>query len=111
MYAGQNPVSGVDPLGLYEQSGHFWTTYESALAYGADEDVAYVLACYSQLPDQIERYDSIGLANCATRQVCSNMPLKGFQNGPSKEPMQDKLDRLGLAGCNVSQCNRLPSAE
>lgn len=55
-----NPVSLVDPTGLYDESGHFYTTYVVARLAGWDHDEAARLAYWSQYPDMAGVYDAIG---------------------------------------------------
>jgi RHS repeat-associated protein len=55
---GSDPVGRVDPSGLYDQSGHFYTTFIVAIAAGKTPAEAYDLAYYSQLPDQIQDFDA-----------------------------------------------------
>jgi len=59
LYVRNNPMRGVDPNGLWEEQGHFYTTYMVAIAAGLDRDTAYELAYYSQLPDEIGEMDAV----------------------------------------------------
>jgi RHS repeat-associated protein len=56
-----NPVSRVDPTGLWDEAGHFWLTYMTAVAAGMDPSAAYELAYYSQLPDTMQMTDAATL--------------------------------------------------
>ena len=57
-YASSGPFGRVDPYGLYDIAGHFWTTYLVATAAGVNNADAYKLAYYSQLPDQTQFTDA-----------------------------------------------------
>lgn len=50
-YAFNNPVRYLDPNGLYETDGHFWTVYLMATMMGRKD--AYSLAYYTEAPDNI----------------------------------------------------------
>ena len=59
LYTDGDPVNGSDPTGMYNEDGHFWTTYMVAMATGNfTPQQAYTLAYYSQLPDQWGMYDA-----------------------------------------------------
>jgi len=58
-YVRNDPLTYVDPLGLWEEGGHFYTTYMVAIAAGVDRETAYELAYYSQLPDEIGEMDAM----------------------------------------------------
>jgi RHS repeat-associated protein len=54
-----DPVRGLDPSGLYDEAGHFWTTYMTAVAMGYGKQGAYELAYYSQLPDEVPSLNAV----------------------------------------------------
>ena len=55
-YVMQNPWTKFDPLGLYQESGHFYTTYMVGVACGMSKSEAFGTAYYSQLPDEHNDY-------------------------------------------------------
>jgi RHS repeat-associated protein len=55
-YVQQNPWTKFDPLGLYQESGHFYTTYMVGMACGMSKSDAFQTAYYSQLPDEHNDY-------------------------------------------------------
>lgn len=68
-YVRCNPWSKFDPLGLYAEAGHFYTTYAVAIAAGMDQSRAYRVAYYSQLPDEASQLDAIEQTKSATKAV------------------------------------------
>lgn len=50
-YAGSNPLSNLDPLGLYEIDVHYYTTFVLALAAGLSQEDARMLALGTQYVD------------------------------------------------------------
>ena len=50
-YAFNNPVRIVDPNGLYEEDGHYWTVYLAATLTGFSNSSAWNIAYAAQLPD------------------------------------------------------------
>jgi uncharacterized delta-60 repeat protein/RHS repeat-associated protein len=57
-----NPISRMDPVGLWDADGHFWTVYLMALSQGMSQAAAEQLAYYTQLPDQTAEWDAIDAA-------------------------------------------------
>jgi hypothetical protein len=57
-YAENNPARYTDPTGLWDEAGHFYTTYIIAKAAGMSNAQAFELAYYSQLPDEVPTYDA-----------------------------------------------------
>jgi RHS repeat-associated protein len=55
-YVKQNPWTMFDPKGLYQESGHFYTTYMVSVACGMSKTDAFQTAYYSQLPDEHNDY-------------------------------------------------------
>jgi len=47
-YVSNNPLTNVDPLGLYEEDIHYYMTYFLALAAGVDPRRAYIIATADQ---------------------------------------------------------------
>ncbi|HRJ10185.1 MAG TPA: RHS repeat-associated core domain-containing protein, partial [Prosthecobacter sp.] len=60
-YVQQNPWTAFDPLGLWGEAGHFWTTYGVAVAAGLPPQKAFTLAYYSQVPDEHVALDAWSL--------------------------------------------------
>jgi RHS repeat-associated protein len=59
LYGAYFAPNGLDPLGLYDQAGHFATTYLVALAAGYTPAQAYKMALWSQIPDQVAALDAM----------------------------------------------------
>lgn len=55
-----SPIDRTDPHGLYDEAGHYWTTYALALMAGWPSADAANLAYWSQYSDLDPRYDAIG---------------------------------------------------
>jgi hypothetical protein len=60
-YEHSSPITGLDPTGLYDEAGHYWTTYAVARIAGRSHDDAASLAFWSQAPDQVTKFDAIGV--------------------------------------------------
>lgn len=74
LYANANPTRYVDPTGKYAESGHYYTTYYIALQTGFSNADAQKLAFYSQLPDESDRLDAVGVQSDAIgAQVITNI--------------------------------------
>ena len=88
---GSGPADHVDPTGLYDESGHFWTTYMVAIAAGRSKDQAYRLAYYSQLPDQVPDYDAVanGEKVLAEREALTN--AGGYMGKEALEKLMKQL--------------------
>ena len=90
-YCGDAPTDGIDPSGLWDISGHFWTTYLVAVSTGMTAAQAYELAYYSQLPDQVFSLDAyeqgkrnfIGLADKQWTQEIFNWLHSLHGGGPA----------------------------
>lgn len=52
-FVGNGPLNAVDALGLYQEGGHYYTTFIAAVIAGK-RDSAQSLAFYSQLPDELK---------------------------------------------------------
>ena len=50
-YVSNNPLTNVDPLGLYEEDVHYYMTYFLARAAGVDARMAYIIATGAQYID------------------------------------------------------------
>jgi RHS repeat-associated protein len=71
-YAFDNPIKYLDPNGLYEEDGHFWTVYLMATLMGRKD--AYSFAYYAEAPDLImgqngERLATVGFMGLPTNQA------------------------------------------
>ncbi|MBK8287037.1 MAG: hypothetical protein IPK97_20425 [Ahniella sp.] len=76
LYANGNPVVFVDPSGKYGEAGHFYTTFVVARMLDIQEKEAKTLALYSQLPDEIGKFDAINQAvRGATREYAKLHPI------------------------------------
>jgi RHS repeat-associated protein len=60
-YVMQNPWTKFDPLGLFAEAGHFWTTYAVGVAAGLKPQQAFRTAYYAQLPDEHAGTDAYSL--------------------------------------------------
>ncbi|QDT22402.1 RHS repeat domain-containing protein [Gimesia chilikensis] len=58
-YVKNNVVNESDPSGLYDEAGHFYTTYIVAIIVGYSADDAFKLAYYSQLPDEVGEHEAV----------------------------------------------------
>jgi RHS repeat-associated protein len=58
-YVHNNPVSGIDRLGLYDQMVHYYMTYFLALVAGLPQDVARMMAIADQYVDENELTEPI----------------------------------------------------
>ena len=56
-----NPARWLDPDGRYAEAGHYYTTFYVALKSGMNEAQAKQLAFLSQLPDEADEFDAIGV--------------------------------------------------
>ncbi len=72
LYANGNPTYFIDPTGKYGEAGHYYTTYYVALRSGYTDEQAQKLAFYSQLPDEVDRLDAIGVQSDSLAQRFSN---------------------------------------
>lgn len=54
-----NPMTILDPTGRYGEGGHYYSTYIVARETGLNHQDALTLALYSQLPDEIGKFDAI----------------------------------------------------
>jgi RHS repeat-associated protein len=50
-YVANNPLTGIDPLGLYEEDIHYYMTYFLARVAGVDARMAYIIATGAQYID------------------------------------------------------------
>jgi RHS repeat-associated protein len=50
-YVSNNPLTNIDPMGLYEEDIHYYMTYFLALAAGVDPRRAYIIATGAQYVD------------------------------------------------------------
>jgi RHS repeat-associated protein len=58
LYCRNRPTRKVDPTGLWDENGHFYTTYIVARAAGLSNEQAKALAYFSQLPDEDTDFDA-----------------------------------------------------
>jgi RHS repeat-associated protein len=81
-YVGNSPTNATDPSGLYNASGHFYTTYLVAIVAGLSSDEAYRLAYYSQLPDQDAEFSATGQWSGQQGNLMAHGVLGGGQPAP-----------------------------
>ncbi len=62
LYAYGNPTVWVDPTGNYNEAGHYYTSFMIASRSGYSVEDAAQIAMYSQIPDEVSRYDAIARA-------------------------------------------------
>lgn len=60
-YVGSEPTGSMDPLGLFEIAGHYYTTFIAARCAGMSMTDSMHLAYYSQYPDQVGWLDAKSL--------------------------------------------------
>jgi RHS repeat-associated protein len=79
-YVMQNPWTSFDPKGLYQESGHFYTTYMVGMACGMSKSDAFQTAYYSQLPDEHNDYTAFeGIAATGSKIAYRDGFLKRVQ--------------------------------
>ncbi|WP_404310460.1 Calx-beta domain-containing protein [Neorhodopirellula lusitana] len=59
-YVGNGPTNATDPTGLYDEAGHFYTTYVVSRIAGFSKDESLELAYYSQAGDEDPRLEAYG---------------------------------------------------
>jgi RHS repeat-associated protein len=72
-FVGWMPSMGTDPMGLYAESGHYYTVLYAALRAGYRADEAAQLAFHAQAPDEIAHYDAMENYFDAKREGMSNL--------------------------------------
>lgn len=103
LYVKNNPINRIDPLGLYDSAGHFWTTYIAAREAGKSDEAALKLAYYSQLPDREGRgTDAIGSA--VGKNAVATAAI--FLSSPSAMEVQAGGHML-LSQINKLECERV----
>ena len=60
LYVKNNPINRIDPLGLYDAAGHFYTVYAVARIMRMSHQQSFKLAYNAQMPDQNNHMDAIG---------------------------------------------------
>lgn len=99
---------------MYGEAGHYYTTYYVAMRVGYTDEQAQKLAFYSQLPDEVDRYDAIGvqadsipetIMNAISRStrvdegVSATEARYPYERGAARDSMQQNLHALtGSAG-------------
>lgn len=58
-FVNNNPISLWDSLGLYQEDGHFYTTYILLYYNGYKKEDAFEIAYYSQLPDEDKKMEAM----------------------------------------------------
>ena len=59
LYCGNQPLDRIDPLGLWQEGGHYYTSYIVSRAVGRTHESASKVAFYSQIPDEVHQYEAI----------------------------------------------------
>ena len=59
LYNGYFVPNGMDPMGMFDEAGHFALSYAMLIAMGADREEAYQMALWSQLPDEVAETDAM----------------------------------------------------
>jgi len=77
---GGNPVHKIDVLGLYEEDGHYYTSYGMLAGNGYSADDVEEIAYYSQVGDEDERLDAVpaGLGIVAMKSLRLNPVAWGY---------------------------------
>jgi len=61
-----NPMVIIDPTGKRGEGGHYYTSYYVGLRHGQENKVAQKFAFYSQLLDEVDGLDAIGVKAVST---------------------------------------------
>ena len=61
-----NPMLIIDPTGKRGEGGHYYTSYYVGLRHGQENKVAQKFAFYSQLLDEVDGLDAIGVKAVST---------------------------------------------
>jgi hypothetical protein len=104
LYSGYFSQNGLDPNGLYDEAGHFYTTYIIAQLAGFNDlpgyDKAFDLAYWSQYPDEDYRYDAISALHTigidAQRIQFYLHSLSGGDSKCTRKSLEDLLRGGGL---------------
>jgi RHS repeat-associated protein len=101
-FVSNKPVQSIDVLGMYEEDGHFYTSFILATIAGYSHDDAFALAFYTQLPDELDRLSALGSLDSNIRKELSSgrKHLHRLQNylhslhGDDVESRRECLKRL-----------------
>ncbi|MEO7974470.1 MAG: RHS repeat-associated core domain-containing protein, partial [Thermoanaerobaculia bacterium] len=104
----QNPFSTQDPLGLYAEAGHYYTTLYIALLLGYPENEAKGLAFFSQLPDEVSDLDAIeGAKSAACSLALSSLCASfGSYRLPDLQGLFNQREIHALNGGNSEEASR-----
>jgi RHS repeat-associated protein len=93
-FVGNDPAGALDPLGLYQEGGHYYTTYIAAIIAGRPTAAA-ALAFYSQLPDEVLPFTAFEARPGPVSKALGNYATEG-----AVAPFFDDVQRLlhSLAG-------------
>jgi len=86
-YVSNNPVTSFDANGQWEEVGHYWTMYATALAVGFDNDRALKLAQMAWAPDTDSRSATSHLS-MKVQSDYSNMMTIHLLNGRNAKDVQ-----------------------
>lgn len=70
-YVGNNPMTSIDPMGLYEEDIHYYMTFFLALAAGVNYEEARIIALATQYVDNNDDTDPFGSPGTQVQRLTS----------------------------------------